>query len=126
MTHHFTPKNWIVSHLVYWAFKLSLVNFPTLAGPRTQKIQDPHFPMSRVQVLVPEIERRKSHIDQINPAHPFLPIVTDCLSYNEEDRPCARELCHRLGRLKEDSQYSESVQQTQEKDTYTSSTMYHS
>ena len=86
-------------------------------GPRTQKIQDPHFPMGRVQVLVPEIERRKSHIDQINPVHPFLPIVTDCLSYNEEDRPCARELCHRLGRLKEDTQYSESVQQAQEKDT---------
>ena len=91
-------------------------HFPN-PGPRTQKIEDPHFPMGRVQVLVPEIERRKSHIDQINPTHPLLPIAIDCLSYNEEDRPSARELCHCFARLKEVTQYGESVQQAQEKDT---------
>jgi len=65
--------------------------------------------------VVPETERRKSHIDLISTTHhPLLPIATTCLSYIEEDRPSAQELCHHLAALKEAPQYGKSVQQTLE------------
>ena len=62
-----------------------------------------------------EIERRKSHISLINPTHPLLPIATDCLSFNEEDRPSAQELCYCLAAVKKAPQYGDSVQQAQER-----------
>ena len=68
-----------------------------------------------------ETERRKSHIDLIDPTHPLLPIAIDCLSYKEEDRPSAQELCHRLAALKEAPQYGDSLQQAQERSRPTQS-----
>ena len=56
-----------------------------------------------------------SHINLINPIHPLLPIATACLSYNEEDRPSAQELCQWLASLKQASQYCDSMQQVQER-----------
>ena len=91
-------------------------------GPRTKKVQDPRDPKRRLQEVVPETERRKSHIDLIDPTHPLLLIAIDCLSYNEEDRPSAQELCHRLAALKQAPQYGDSVQQAQERSRPTEST----
>ena len=62
------------------------------------------------------------HKSLISPTHPLLPIATDCLSYNEDDRPSAQELCHCLAALKEAPQYSGSVQQAQETNTPAPST----
>ena len=84
-------------------------------GPRMKKIRDPRFPLGEIQVPVSESERRKSHIDLINPTHPHLPIATNCLNYREKDRPSAQELCHRLAALKQASLYGDSVQQGQER-----------
>ena len=84
-------------------------------GPRTKKVQDPRDPKRRLQEVVPEIERRKSHIDLIDPTHSLLPITMSCLRYNEEDRPSAQEVCHHLAALKEAPQYGDSVQQAQER-----------
>ena len=81
-------------------------------GPRTKKVQDPK---RRLQELVPETERRKSHIDLIDSTHPLLSIATDCLDYSEEERPSAQKLCCHLASLKKASQYGESVQQVQER-----------
>lgn len=72
----------------------------TNPGPRVKKIKDPHDPKCRLHEVVPETEHRKSHIDLIN-----------CLSYSEEDRPSARDLCHHLAALKEAVHYGDSVQQ---------------
>ena len=83
-------------------------------SPRMKKVQDPRDPKRRLQEVVPETERRNSHIDLIDPTHPLLPIATSCLSYNEEDRPSAQDLCHHLAELKEAPQYGDSVQQAQE------------
>ena len=80
-------------------------------GPRVKKIKDPSDPKRRLHEVVPETERRKSHVDLIDPTDPLLPIAIDCLSYSEEDRPSAQDLCHRLAALKEASQYSDSVHQ---------------
>ena len=62
---------------------------------------------------VPEVERRRSHIDLIDPAHPLLPVVLDCLKDRDGERPSAQELCNRLAALKDTPQYGESVQQGQ-------------
>ena len=80
-------------------------------GPRMKKIRDPRFPLGEIQVPVSDCERRKSHIDLINPTHPILPIATNCLNYREKDRPSAQELCHQLAALKQASLYSDSVQE---------------
>ena len=84
-------------------------------GPRIKIIRDPWSPTGKKYIPVLETERRKSHIDLIDSTHPLLPIATDCLSYNEKDRPSAQELCHYLATLKEAPQYSDSVQQAQER-----------
>ena len=84
-------------------------------GPRSKKVQDPRDPKCRLQEVVLETQRRKSHIDLIDPTHPLLPMAIDCLSYNEQDRPSAQDLCHRLAVLKQLPQYGDSVQQAQER-----------
>ena len=84
-------------------------------GPRMKKIQDPHDPKRRLHEVVPETERRKSHIDLIDPTHPLLSIAIDCLRYSEEDRPSTHDLCHRLAALKEAPPYGDSVKQAQER-----------
>ena len=80
------------------AIQIITQQFPD-PGPRTMKVQDPRSPTGRIAMPVLETERRKSHIDLISSTHPLLPIATDCLSYNEDDRPSTRELCHRLAEL---------------------------
>ena len=91
-------------------------------GPRVKKVRDPRSPTGRMEMPVLETERRKSHIDLVNPTHPLLPIATDCLSYSEEDRPSAQKLCHCLATLKEAPQYNDSVQQAQERGRQAEST----
>ena len=79
----------------------------------TMEIDDLRFPAGQIKVPVPEVERRQSHIDLVNPAHPLLLVALDCLKTKERERPSAQELCHRLAALKEAPQYGESVQQAQ-------------
>ena len=76
-------------------------------------ISDPRIPSGRVQVEVPEIERRWSHVDLIDPAHPLLPIALDCLKDSDRERPSCHELCGRMSTLKASPKYTESVQQSQ-------------
>ena len=76
-------------------------------------ISDPRIPSGTVQVKVPEIERRRSHIDLIDPAHPLLPVALDCLKDRDRERPSCHELCGRMSTLKVSSKYTESVQQSQ-------------
>jgi len=69
-------------------------------------------------VLVPvlEVERRKNHIDLINPTHPVLAVALDCLKNRERERPSAQELCHHIATLKVEPQYSQSVQEGERKE----------
>ena len=57
-----------------------------------------------------EIERRRSHIDLIDPEHPLRPIVLECLKDRDTVRPSSEELCHRLAALKKGPEYVKSVQ----------------
>ena len=79
-------------------------------GPRTQIIQDSRYPMGVVEAPVSELERRKDHVDLIDPNHALLPILNNCLQFQDKDRPSSEELCQRLAGLKESREYRESVQ----------------
>ena len=57
-----------------------------------------------------ETERRKNHIDLIDPSHALLPIAMDCLKYQERERPSSEELCQRLAGLKDSSHYKDDVE----------------
>ena len=85
-------------------------------GSRTYTVElnDPRFPSGRVLVEVPELERRKAHIDPIDPTHPLLKVALDCLKDKEEPRPTAEQLCSRLIALKGSTAYQDSLQQTPE------------
>ena len=80
---------------------------------KIMEIDDPRFPTGQVNVPIPEDERRRSHINLVDPAHPLLPVALDCLKDRDRERPSAQELCNRLAALKEVPQYGESVQQGQ-------------
>ena len=80
-------------------------------GPRTQIIEDSRYPMGFVEMPVAESERRKNHIDLVDPTHPLLPIAMDCLKYQQNDRPSGEELCQRLAGLKESSEYRDNVRE---------------
>ena len=82
-------------------------------GPRTQLVSDARSPTGMMDMPVLETERRKNHIDKINPTHMLLPIAVDCLHYQENDRPLSEELCQRLAGLKESREYRESTHQLQ-------------
>jgi hypothetical protein len=64
-------------------------------------------------VPILEPERRKNHIDMIDPGHGLLPIAMDCLHFQENGRPSSEELCQRLAGLKETREYRESVEQVE-------------
>ena len=84
-------------------------------GDRFQimEINDPRIPSGRVKVDIPEIERRRSHIDLVDPAHLLLPVALNCLKDRERERPSCHELCGHMSTLKASPKYTESVQQSQ-------------
>ena len=88
-------------------------------GPRTRTIQisDPRIPSGQLLMVVPELERRKEHLDLISPTHPLLEVALDCLKDKEDQRPTAEQLCSRLIALKESTAYRDSLQQTPEEMT---------
>ena len=69
------------------------------------------FPTGMTDVPVLEPERRKNHIDMIDPGHGLLPVAVDCLHYQANNRPSSEDLCQRLAGLKETIEYRESVEQ---------------
>ena len=76
------------------------------------KINDPRIPSGTVQVNVPEIERRRSHINLIDPAHPLLQVALNCLKDRDEERPSCNEICSYMYTLKASPMYIDSVQST--------------
>ena len=66
-----------------------------------------------VRVLVPETERREAHLKLIADAHSLKPLALQCLKKEERQRPSALQLSERLSELKQSSQYTESMHQTQ-------------
>ena len=63
----------------------------------------------KMTVIVLEVERRKNHIDLVDPNHPLLPIALDCLKDVESERPSAQQICERVATLKEGAEYTKST-----------------
>ena len=80
---------------------------------KIMEINDPRISSGTVQVSVPEIERRQSHIDLVDTAHPLLPVALNCLKDRDRERPSCHELCGHMFALKASPKYTESVQQSQ-------------
>ena len=78
---------------------------------RVTLLEDSRFPTGTIEVPVPEIERRQSHISLIDPAHSLLPVALNCLMDREGERPSTQELCYHIAELKTSPQYARSVQQ---------------
>ena len=83
-------------------------------GPRNQLVPDSRSPTGSIKMPVLESERRKNHIDLIDPNHALLPIAMDCLKYQEGERPSSEELCQRLAGLKDSHHYRDNVRQHQD------------
>ena len=73
-----------------------------------RRIDTPHeIP---VLIPVPEIERRKNHVDLIPHTHSLLPITMECLQDQSRKRPNADRLWEKLETLKSGAVYKESMQ----------------
>ena len=85
-------------------------------GPRMHRVQvnDPRFPSGQVLVEVPELERRREHLDLVPPTHPLHQLALNCIKDKEEERPTAEQLCSDLVALKESAAYRDSLQQAPE------------
>ena len=74
-------------------------------GPAMRVVEDSRSPTGTTNMPVLDSERRKPHIDLIDPTHTLLPTALDCLSYLDKDRPSAQDLCHQLAAVKEAPRY---------------------
>ena len=85
---------------------------------QTMEVVNPSHPSRRFQarVLVPELERRQSHINLIPAAHPLRPIALDCIKDRDAERPTAEQLCETLEQFKSTPLYASSVQQVRDRE----------
>ncbi len=102
-----------------FSFGVLLVQITTRQFPKPtdrfkmRELLDPELENQaiRVNVPVPELERRQAHIDLISSDHPLLPTALRCLKDEENERPTATQLCEILTALKKMDSYQESSQQ---------------
>ena len=86
-------------------------------GPAVQVVEDSRSPTGAINIPVLDSERRKSHIDIIDPTHTLLPTALACLSYSEKDRPSAQDLCRKLAAVKEAPRYQLQILQQELQDS---------
>ena len=86
-------------------------------GPAMRVVEDLRSPTGAINIPVLDSERRKSHIDIIDPTHILLPTALDCLSYSEKDRPSAQDLCRQLAAVKEAPRYQLQILQRELQDS---------
>ena len=77
--------------------------FPSPSSPR-KKVVDKRYPRP-IEIPVIETERRKAHIDLVDPTHPLLKHACACLSDEDENRPNAQEMCHHMLELEKNEHY---------------------
>ena len=81
-------------------------------GSRRRQVSVPktlQTPSGQAEVLVSEVERRRSHIALIDDKHPLLLISLDCLKDDDKARPMAEQLVLQLSGLRESVKYRESA-----------------
>ena len=91
------------------AIQIITRNYPD-PGPDMLERDDPSSPTGASFTPIPEVERRKNHINLIDLEHPMLPVIQSCLKDRGQDRPSARQLCLQLVTLKRAPEYTQSKQ----------------
>jgi serine/threonine-protein kinase TNNI3K len=64
--------------------------------------------------IIPEIERRKDHINEIDDTAPLLPVALSCLKNKGAERPSAQKLCEELSGLTRNQDYVENERKEKE------------
>ena len=87
-------------------------------GDRMQEVgfNHPGFPSGTLLVRMPEVSRRQNHISQVDPDHPLLPVILDCLKDKDNERPSAHQVCERVADLKRMEKYIDNARTVQDKD----------
>ena len=97
-----------------FAFGVIIVQILTQLFPKPDErykiieIYHPQIQGRKVKVSVPEVDRRQTHINLVDPGHPLLQIALDCLKDRYDDRPSAQKLCEAISTLKESPDYRKS------------------
>ena len=78
-------------------------------GERFESIASSDSPTGILLRPIPEEKRRASHISLIPASHPFRHLITQCLSYKEQQRPTAVEICRSVVELEGSVPYIESA-----------------
>ena len=86
--------------------------FPN-AGPRFQAVNDPRYPDGNFRIVVPETQRRSTHLKLISGTHPLKAMTLNCMKSKQRERPSAKQLRISLSELKGAPLYAESKQQNQ-------------
>ena len=92
------------------AIQIITRNYPE-PGPDMLERDDPSAPTGISFAPIPEIERRRNHVDLIDLKHPMLPLIESCLKDRDRERPSAQQLCHQLVTLRQAPEYAQSKQQ---------------
>ena len=79
---------------------------------RFRTVQDTRYD-EEVRLVVPETQRRHTHLQLISDTHPLKPLALQCLKKKDRERPSAQQLSERLSELKLAPQYIQSTQQAQ-------------
>ena len=74
-----------------------------------------------IEVPIPERERRRSDISEIQEDNPLLCTALDCLADSEGNRPSSRDLCHRMLYYKSCQNYLQSEENVNVRKEYLSS-----
>jgi serine/threonine protein kinase len=84
-------------------------------GDRRQKVvlDHPGIPAGTLELRVSEVDRRQNHILLVDPSHPLILVVFDCLKDIDRERPSAQDLSEAMASLKESQGYMESLKNPQ-------------
>ena len=93
------------------AIQIITRNYPE-PGPDMLERDDPSAPTGISFAPIPEIERRRNHIDLIDLKHPMLPLIESCLKDRDRERPSAQQhIDINLSHLRQAPEYAQSKQQ---------------
>lgn len=84
--------------------------FPNPSHPK-RLVSDPKYPTGKIEISIPEAERRRDDIGQIDPTNKLLSIALTCLKDDAKERLSAKEICQQLALLKGGVEYKASLQQ---------------
>ena len=83
-------------------------------GDRRQKVvlDHPGIPSGTLELRVSEVDRRQNDILLVDPSHPLILVVFDCLKDSDRERPSAQDLSEAMATLKESQGYMDSLRNT--------------